>query len=123
MQPPQPYSTHLNIHYGPMEVVDAPALVAANTHRWYNQTLCKVNASVVRLGVLQGEYHWHVHDDEDEFFHVVEGHFLIDLEDNTIDLSPGQGFVVPKGMMHRPRAPVKTIVLMVEGAGIVPTGD
>ena len=118
-----PYATHLNVYYGPLELVDVPALVAACTDRWYNQTLCRVNDSVVRLGVVEGEYHWHKHDDEDEFFYVVEGQFLIDLEGRTVELSPGQGFVVPKGVMHRPRAPKRTVILMVEGAGIVPTGD
>ena len=118
-----PYVTHLNVFYKPLELVDVPALVAACTDRWYNQTLCRVNDSVVRLGVVEGEYHWHKHDDEDEFFYVVEGQFLIDLEDRTVDLSPGQGFVVPKGVMHRPRAPKRTVILMVEGAGIMPTGD
>jgi mannose-6-phosphate isomerase-like protein (cupin superfamily) len=118
-----PYATHLNVHYEPLEVVDVPALVAACTDRWYNQTLCRVNESVVRLGVVQGEYHWHKHDDEDEFFYVVEGKFLIDLEERTVELTPGQGFVVPKGVMHRPRAPERTVILMVEGAGIIPTGD
>ena len=118
-----PYATHLNIYYEPLELIDVPALVAACTDRWYNQTLCRVNDSVVRLGVVQGEYHWHKHDDEDEFFYVVQGEFLIDLEDRSVKLGPGQGFVVPKGIMHRPRAPVRTVILMVEGAGIVPTGD
>jgi mannose-6-phosphate isomerase-like protein (cupin superfamily) len=118
-----PYVTHLNVLYPPMEVVDVPALVAACTDRWYNQTLCQVNESVVRLGVIQGDYHWHKHDDEDEFFYVVEGKFLIDLEGRTIELEPGQGFVVSKGKMHRPRAPERTVILMVEGAGIIPTGD
>ena len=118
-----PYVTHLNVFYNQLEVVDVPALVAACTDRWYNQTLCQVNDSVVRLGVVQGEYHWHKHDDEDEFFYVVEGLFLIDLEGRTVELSPGQGFVVPKGVMHRPRAPERTVILMVEGAGIAPTGD
>jgi mannose-6-phosphate isomerase-like protein (cupin superfamily) len=118
-----PYSTHLDIKYAPLDVVDVPALVAACDHPWWNQTLCKVNESVVRLGVVQGEYHWHKHDDEDEFFYVVSGNFLIDLEDRTVDLKPGQGFVVPKGMPHRPRAPERTVILMVEGAGIIPTGD
>ena len=120
---PYPYETHVNIHYAPLEVVDVPALVAANTHPWYNQTLCRVNDSVVRLGVVQGEYHWHKHDDEDEFFYVVEGRFLIDLEERTVELLPRQGFVVPKGVVHRTRAPERTVILMVEGAGIVPTGD
>ena len=118
-----PYVTHLNVFYKPLELVDVPALVAACTDRWYNQTLCRVNDSVVRLGVVEGEYHWHKHDDEDEFFYVVEGQFLIDLEDRTVELSPGKGFVVPKGVMHRPRAPKRTVILMVEGAGIMPTGD
>src|SRR5262249_27234531 len=117
-----PYATHLDIRYAPMEVVDVPALVAACTDRWYNQTLCRVNDSVVRVGVIQGDYHWHKHDNEDEFFYVVQGRFLIDLENRTVELSPGQGFVVPKGVVHRTRAPERTVILMVEGAGIVPTG-
>jgi mannose-6-phosphate isomerase-like protein (cupin superfamily) len=118
-----PYDTHLNVHYGPLELVDVPALVAANAHPWYNQTLCRVNDSVVRLGVVRGEYHWHKHDAEDEFFYVVEGRFLIDLEGRTVELGPRQGFVVPRGGVHRTRAPERAVILMVEGAGIVPTGD
>lgn len=118
-----PYSTHLNEQYGPLELVDVPALVAACNHPWYNQTLCRVNDSVVRLGVIQGEYHWHKHDAEDEFFYVVDGRLLIDLEGRTEELRPRQGFVVPKGVVHRTRAPERTVILMVEGAGIIPTGD
>ena len=121
--PQYPYATRLNIYYRHLEVVDTPALIAACTDQWYNQTLCQVNDSVVRLGVMQGEYHWHKHEKEDEFFFVLEGHFIIDLEDRTIDLAPKQGFVVPKGVIHRTRAPQKAIILMVESAGIVPTGD
>ena len=117
------YSTHLNILHGAGEVIDVAALVGANQHPWYNQTLCRVNESVVRLGAVQGEYHWHKHDTEDEFFYVVSGRFIIELEDRTVDLRPGQAFVVPKGVMHRPRAPEKTVILMVETAGIVPTGS
>jgi mannose-6-phosphate isomerase-like protein (cupin superfamily) len=122
-QPKYPYATHLNLRFGQLEVVDAPALIAACTDRWYNQTLCQVNGSVVRLGVMQGEYHWHKHDNDDEFFYVVEGRFLIDLEGRSVELLPRQGFVVPKGVLHRTRAPEKTIILMVENAGIIPTGD
>jgi dTDP-4-dehydrorhamnose 3,5-epimerase-like enzyme len=118
-----PYATHLSEQYGPLELVDVPALVTACTHPWYNQTLCQVNDSVVRLGVIQGEYHWHKHDDEDEFFYVVDGQLLIDLENRTVELRPRQGFVVPKGIVHRTRAPERTVILMVEGAGVVPTGD
>ena len=118
-----PYTTHLNVLYPPLERIDVPALVAACTDRWYNQTLCRVNDSVVRLGVMEGEYHWHKHDALDEFFFVLEGEFVIDLEDRAVTLGPRQGFVVPQGVRHRPRAPRRTVILMVEGAGIVPTGD
>lgn len=118
-----PYLTRLDVLHGAGEVIDVPALVEANTHRWYNQTLCQVNESVVRLGVVEGEYHWHKHDTLDEFFYVVSGHFLIDLEDRVVDLQPGHAFVVRKGLLHRPRAPEKSVILMVEEAGIVPTGD
>ena len=118
-----PYATHLNIKFDPLELVDVQALVSACTDRWYNQTLCRVNDSVVRLGVVEGEYHWHKHDDDDEFFYVIEGHFLIDLEDRTVDLAARQGFVVPKGVVHRTRAPERAVILMVENAGIIPTGN
>jgi hypothetical protein len=118
-----PYVTHLNVLSGPLEPIDVQSLVDACTDQWYNQTLCRVNDSVVRLGIVQGEYHWHKHGEEDEFFYVVEGRFLIELEGRTVDLGPRQGFVVPKGVLHRPRAPERAVILMVEGAGIVPTGD
>jgi mannose-6-phosphate isomerase-like protein (cupin superfamily) len=121
--PAYPYVTRLDVKFGPLERIDVPALAAACTDRWFNQTLTRVNESVVRLGVVQGEYHWHKHADDDEFFYCVEGRFLIDLEDRTIELGPGQGVTVPKGTPHRPRAPERTVILMVETSAIVPTGD
>lgn len=120
---PFPYETRLNIFYKQLEVVEEKALADACEYKWYNQTLCKVNDSVVRLAVIEGEYHWHQHTDDDEFFYVVEGQLLIDLRDRTISLSPRQGFVVPRGVTHRTRAPERTVILMVENAGIIPTGD
>jgi mannose-6-phosphate isomerase-like protein (cupin superfamily) len=118
-----PYVTRLNVYYKPLEIVDEKALADACTYKWYNQTLCQVNNSVVRLGVFEGEYHWHKHDNDDEFFYVLEGKLLIDLQDRLIELSPRQGVVIPKGVMHRTRAPKRTVALMVETATIVPTGD
>ena len=118
-----PYVTLLNVLYKPLELIDEKAIADACTHTWYNQTVCEVNGSVVRLGVVQGEYHWHNHEQDDEFFYVVEGRLLIDLEDRTIELAPRQGVVIPKGMMHRPRAPERTVMLMVETSSIVPTGS
>ncbi len=121
--PNYPYATHLDIKFPALHLVDVPSLVRACTDAWYNQTLCKVNDSVVRLGVMQGEYHWHKHDNDDEFFLVLEGHFIIDFEDRSIYLAPQQGFVVPTGVGHRTRAPERAVILMVETAAIVPTGD
>ena len=118
-----PYSINLDTKYAPLELVDVQALVDACTDPWYNQTLCRVNDCVVRLGVLQGEFHWHKHEKEDEFFYVVEGRFVIDLEGRTVELAPRQGLTVPKGVMHRTRAPERSVILMIEGAGVIPTGD
>ena len=118
-----PYTTHLNVLFDSLELIDVQRLADDCSDSWYNQTLCSVNDSVVRLGVLEGEYHWHQHDDEDEFFYVVDGRFLIDLESRSVELGPRQGFVVPRGVRHRTRAPERTVVLMVEAKDIVPTGS
>ncbi len=118
-----PYETRLNILHKPLELIDEKAIADACEYKWFNQTLCQVNGSVVRMGVIEGEYHWHKHDDDDEFFYVVEGQLLIDLEGRTVELAPRQGFVVPKGVVHRTRAPRRTVILMVENAGIIPTGN
>src|SRR5438270_4116857 len=118
-----PYETHLDVRYDHLQVIDLGEVIHAVNHPWFNQTLCRVNESVVRLGVVKGEYHWHKHDDDDEFFYVIDGELLIDLEDRTVGLSRRQGFVVPKGTMHRTRATQRTAILMVENHGIIPTGN
>jgi hypothetical protein len=76
-----PYETRLNILNGSLELIDVKAVADACEFKWFNQTLCQVNGSVVRVGVFEGEYHWHKHDGDDEFFYVVEGVLLIDLEE------------------------------------------
>lgn len=118
-----PYETRLNVLYDPLEVIDEKVLADNCEFKWFNQTLCRVNDSVVRMGVFEGEYHWHKHEQDDEFFYVLEGRLLIDLEGRTVELQPRQGFVVPKHVMHRTRAKERTVVLMVENAGIIPTGN
>lgn len=120
---PTEYSINLDTQFKPLEMIDVQQLVDACKEPWYNLTLTQVNNSVVRLGVVQGEFHWHKHDEEDEFFYVVEGKFIIELEGRTVELGPRQGFTVPKGVMHYPRAPERTVILMVEGSGVQPTGD
>jgi mannose-6-phosphate isomerase-like protein (cupin superfamily) len=118
-----PYATYLNILFPALERFDVRELSNAVTDKWYNQTLCRVNDSVLRLGVMQGEYHWHKHDDDDEVFFVLSGRFCVDLEGRSVELGPWQGFVVPKGIVHRTRAPERAVILMIETASIVPTGD
>ena len=117
------YSINTDVKFGPLELVDVKGLADACTERWFNQTLSRVNDSVVRVGILEGEFHWHKHDTEDEFFYVVEGRFLIDLDGRTVELKPGQGFMVPRGVMHCTRAPERSVVLMIEAATVKPTDD
>ena len=117
------YHINLNIKFDHQELIDIPAIVTECKEKWFNQTLTQVNNSVVRIGIIQGEFHWHKHDNDDEFFFVLEGKLLIDLEDRTVELTPHQGMTVTKGVMHRTRALQKTVILMVENSTIVPTGD
>lgn len=119
-----PYVNHMNILHDSLQLIDVPSLAEKCTDKWYNQTLCRVNDSVVRLGILQGEYHWHKHDKEDEFFFTLKGKLIIEIEGaNSVNLHPQQGYVVPNGVVHKTWAPDKTIVLMIETVGIIPTGD
>jgi len=124
------YTTKLDIKFNHFELIDIPKMVNEVKDKWFNQTLTEVNGSVVRVGIVKGEYHWHKHENDDEFFFVLEGKLFVDLqesvpsgEDRTIELNPGQGVTVTRNVMHRTRAPQKTVMLMVENKGIIPTGD
>ena len=118
-----PYVTRLDIKFDHLQTIDVNEMVRGCTDKWFNQTLTKVNDSVVRVGIIEGEYHWHKHDKDDEFFFVLSGQLLVDLEDRTIVLDPNQGVTIPHGVVHRTRAPQKTVILMVETSEILPTGD
>lgn len=117
------YNTKLDVKFEHFDVIDIPKMVEESKFQWFNQTLTQVNDSVVRLGIVEGEYHWHKHDSDDEFFFVLEGTLFIDLEDKVVELNANQGITISKGIMHRPRAPKKVVMLMVETAEIQPTGD
>ncbi len=120
----QDYNINLDVKFAPLERIDVPSIVDQCSERWFNQTLTQVNDSVVRIGIIEGDFHWHKHDDDDEFFYVVSGRLLIDVENaDTIELGAKQGVTIPKGMMHRPRAPEKTVMLMMETSAIEPTGS
>lgn len=123
MENEYPYVTKLDIKFDHLQKIDVPQLVKECKDKWFNQTLTRVNDSVVRIGIVEGEYHWHKHDNDDEFFFVLEGQLLVDLEERTIELNPGQGVTVTRGVPHRTRAPKKTVMLMVETNTIQPTGD
>jgi len=115
MDSDSPYSINLDEAFDPLQLVDVRTLADGVEDRWYNQTLCRVNDCVVRPGVMQGEFHWHHYDEEDEFFYAIEGKFLIDLEeDRTIELAPRQESMVPKGVVHRTWAPERTAILMTD---------
>ena len=116
------YDIHLDDKFGALRLIDVAAEAAAH-EPWFNQTLTSVNDAVIRLGVIDGDFHWHKHDDTDEFFLVLEGRLDIELKDRTVSLGPQQGFTVPKGVMHFPHALGRVVVLMVEKASVVPTGD
>ncbi len=117
------YNQHMDIKYDHLEVIDVPSIVNENKEKWFNQTLTQINDSVARLGIVEGEYHWHKHENEDEFFFVLSGQLFIELEDKTIELNPMQGTTITKGVMHKPRAPIKTVILMVESSTIDPIGE
>jgi mannose-6-phosphate isomerase-like protein (cupin superfamily) len=117
------YDIRSDIRFAPLTKFDVAAEAAAH-EPWFNQTLTQVDDAVVRLGVLEGDFHWHKHDREDEFFLVLQGRLLIDIEGrDTITLEPNQAVTVPKGVMHFPHAHGRTVVLMIERAGVTPTGD
>ena len=117
------YNINLDVKFNHLERIDIPSLVQECKEKWFNQTLTRVNDSVIRLGIVEGEFHWHKHDHDDEFFLVLEGQLFIDIEDKTIELNPGQGVTITKGIMHRPRAPQKTVLVMVENYTIEPMGE
>jgi mannose-6-phosphate isomerase-like protein (cupin superfamily) len=118
-----PYSINSDVKFRPLELIDVNELQKAVREEWFNQTLCEINDSVLRLGVMKGEFHWHKHDHEDEFFFVLSGKLVIDLKDRSVELLPHQGLTVPKGMVHRTRAPERTVMLMIEAKTVTPTGD
>ena len=110
--------------FGGLEKIAIADVKRMSDHHWFNRTLCSVNESLVRIGVFKGEFHWHAHEMEDEFFLVLEGVLEIEIEGSeTLTLHPTEGVMVPRGVRHRPKAPIGATVLMVEQATIVPTGS
>lgn len=124
MEEKHKYDISMDINYGSLEIIDTPVIIGECEEKWQNRTLCRINNSLVRLGVFnEGEFHWHKHDNEDEFFFVLSGELFIELEGRTAVLKKHQGMTVPKGIMHRPFVKAPASVIMVEGDSVSPTGD
>lgn len=117
------YNQQMNIQYGYLEKINVPEIVKECTHKWFNQSLCEVNSSVFRLGIFEGEYHLHKHENDDELFFVIDGSIVLETEKGSFELGQFEGVCVPKGVMHRPIAKNKAIVLMIENIGIDPLGE
>ncbi|MDG6224028.1 MAG: cupin domain-containing protein [Candidatus Thermoplasmatota archaeon] len=106
-----------------LQVIDVPDEVEKCTEKWFNETLCRVNGSLLRLGIFEGEYHWHRHEKEDELFFVLSGDLIIETERGPFHLKKDQGICVPKGVLHRPVSKERSVVLMVEEDTVNPRGD
>jgi mannose-6-phosphate isomerase-like protein (cupin superfamily) len=119
----QRYNLNMDIKYNYLEVIDVPDIVKNCTDKWFNQTLCRVNNSLLRLGILEGEFHWHKHENEDEAFFVLNGNLEIETEDGSYFLKEFQGICIPKGTMHKPKAEERVVVLMIEDDTVKPIGD
>ena len=117
------YKMQMDIKYDYLEKIDVPEIVKNCTDKWFNQSLCLVNSSVFRMGIFEGEYHLHKHDNDDELFFVIDGSIILETEKGNFELQQYEGVCVPKGIMHRPIAKNKAVVLMIENAGIDPIGN
>jgi len=124
MEPEYPYAINPDVMFAGLQRVDVPALDAGVTHVWFNQALCRINDCEVCLGVFKGgTFHWHKHDEEDEFFFVLEGRFTIETEGESVTLTRHQGYLVPRGVLHRTSAPEPATVLMTGAASTAHARD
>ncbi len=123
MQPTESYTVDPTVQYGPLQVFRISEVTARHCERWYNESLCRVNTSLLRLGRLEDPFPMHTHDDSDELFFVLEGTLRIETETNAFTLRPMEGLCIPKGVLHRPVPEGVVLILMVEQDGLDPLGS
>lgn len=104
------------------DAVNVRAKLASFDERWSPKVVAELNGQQVKVAKLEGEYVWHSHATEDELFYVVEGELTIELRDGAVTLRPGELYVVPRGVEHRPVARVEAHVLLFEPATTRSTG-
>jgi mannose-6-phosphate isomerase-like protein (cupin superfamily) len=105
------------------DMIDLAEKLATFSERWSPRTVAQFNGCDVMVVKVEGEFVWHKHDDTDDFFLVLKGRLDIELRDRTVALGPGQMFIVPKGVEHRPVAREEVHLLLIEPTGTPNTGD
>jgi mannose-6-phosphate isomerase-like protein (cupin superfamily) len=106
-----------------MKSINLAEKLASFTGHWQPRTVGQFNGHDLMVVKVQGEFHWHKHDDTDDFFLVLEGELTIRLRDGDVHVGPGEVFVVPKGMEHCPVAERETHILLIEPTGTPNSGD
>ncbi len=106
-----------------MTAINLADKLATFSDHWQPRTIGQFNGHDLLVVKALGEFVWHKHDDTDDFFLVVAGQLLIELRDRTVTVGPGEVFVVPKGVEHRPVAKEEVQLLLIERAGTPNTGD
>jgi len=105
------------------DTINLAAKLTSFSEHWSPRTVTTFNDLDVMVVKVQGEFVWHKHDDTDDFFLVLQGRLDIRLRDRTVTLGPGELYVVPKGVEHRPVAREETHLLLIEPTGTPNTGD
>lgn len=113
----------MTLKTGHLEKLNIDSLTKHIQDDWKNFVVSEINNHVVRLSVIQRDFHWHFHQNSDEYFYVIEGKLFVDLEDRTEVLTPGQMITIPKNVKHRTRAKERTIVLCFESQDNDVKGD
>ena len=106
-----------------MQSVSLTEKLGGFSERWQPRTVAEFNGHDIMVVKAQGEFVWHKHDDTDDLFLVLRGRLVIQLRDGDVTLGPGELFVVPKGVEHRPVAEEEVHMLLIEPSGTPNTGD
>ena len=106
-----------------MESINLQEKLSKFSDHWAPKVIAEMNDYQFKLVKVEGEFIWHNHPDTDEVFIVIEGEMKIEFEDGTVELSQGEMYVVPKGVMHKPVAENECKIMLVEPRGVVNTGE